>query len=38
MHTPLRHGWPGWEIAGIRHYHDGVSAFTVEITVLLPRS
>ena len=38
MHTPLRHGWPGWEIAGIRHYLDGESAFTVEVTVSVPRS
>ena len=38
MHTPLRHGWPGWEIAGIRHYLDGDSAFTVAVTVRVPRS
>lgn len=38
MHTPLRHGWSGWEIAGIRHYLDGDSAFTVEVTVRVPRS
>lgn len=38
MHTALRHGWSGWEIAGIRHYRDGDSAFTVEVTVRVPRS
>jgi hypothetical protein len=38
MYTPLRHGWSGWEIAGIRHYLDGDSAFTVAVTVRVPRS
>ncbi len=36
-HTPLRNGWPGWEIAAIRHYLDGDSALTVVITARLPR-
>jgi hypothetical protein len=36
-HTALRNGWPGWEIAAIRHYMDGDSALTIQITARLPR-
>jgi hypothetical protein len=38
MHTSLRNGLSGWEIAAIRHYLDGDSAFAVQVTARLPRS
>jgi hypothetical protein len=38
LHTPLRRGWPGWEIAGIRHYLDGESTFTVALTTRVTRT
>jgi hypothetical protein len=38
LHTPLRQGWPGWEIAGIRHYLDGDSAFIVALTKTVTKS
>jgi hypothetical protein len=38
MHTPLDVGESGWKIAGTRHYLNGDSAFTVNVTAQIPRS
>ena len=37
LHAPLRQGWPGWEIAGIRRHAAGESSFSVEVTVRTAR-
>jgi hypothetical protein len=38
MHTHLDVAEPGWTIAGTRHYANGDSVFTVQVTAKIPRS
>lgn len=38
MHTPLDVAASGWTIAGTRHYSNGDSVFTVQVTAKMPRS
>ena len=38
MHTPLDVAVSGWTIAGTRHYLNGDSVFTVQVTAKTPRS
>jgi hypothetical protein len=38
MHTPLDVAESGWTIAGTRHYSNGDSVFTVQVTAKMPRS
>ena len=38
VHTPLDVAQSGWTIAGTRHYSNGDSVFTVQVTAKMPRS
>lgn len=38
LHFPLDVPGAGWTIAGIRHYLNGESLFTVEVTATIPKS